>query len=445
MPTASPEPPPPSSPPAPAAAASRPEPRRPAPGTPAPGRPGLVLALAALYAAQGVPFGLAAEYLPVALRRAGLGMGAIAATFWLQVPWQAKVLWARTADTPWARSRARGVVLVLQLALGAAIALHASLTLPGDLRAWLVLTLVCAVCASSQDVFVDAFAVRSLRPHERGLGNVAQVAGYRAGMLLGGGGLLFAGALAGPRVALAGLGVLVAGLAACAFVVARASGAGHDGPDGDASPREAPGLRALLARLTRRDARPVLLVAVTFKLGIHLASPLVKPMVVDGGFTDAEVGLVVVTLGAAASFAGAVLGGLLHRRLGEPRALAASAVLHAVAVAPLVVVERAGVPFAATAACVTLEHLASAAGTTVLFAALMSAARPSAAGFHYTLLTSLNALAIGLGGQLGGGLADRLGRAPVYALASALCLVPLAFVRRWRASAAASAAEASAS
>lgn len=391
----------------------------------------------ALYAAQGVPFGLAAEYLPVALRRAGLGMGAIAATFWLQLPWQAKVLWARAADAPWPRRRARELVLGLQLALGVAIALHAALDLPRDLPTWLALTFACAVCASSQDVFVDALAVRSLRPEERGYGNVAQVAGYRAGMLLGGGGLLFAGALAGPRWALLGLGAGVAALALAAFVTGRpndpsATGGARGGP--------AP-LGRLLARLARRDARPVLLLAVTFKLGIHLASPLVKPMVVDGGFSDAEVGLVVVTLGTAASFAGALGGGALHRRLGEPRALAYACILQALAVLPLVAVERAGVPFAAAAACITLEHLASAAGTTVLFAALMSAARPSAAGFHYTLLTSLNALGIGLGGQLGGALADHVGRATVYGLAAVTCLVPLAFVRGWRTSVVASAAE----
>lgn len=398
-------------------------------GPPAPPpRVWLLASFAALYAAQGVPFGLAAEYLPVMLRRSGVGMGAIAATFWLQLPWQAKVVWARVADTRAARRRARGLTLGLQLALAAAIAMHAALTLPEGLYGWLALTFACALLASSQDVFVDALAVRVLRPGERGYGNVAQVAGYRAGMLLGGGGVLLTGTWLGPSKALLLLGALVALFAGFAFVAAFA-----DARDGDPeeTPSEPPPLGALVRSLLAPPAWRVLAVAATFKLGIHVASPLVKPMVVDGGFSNHEVGLAVVTLGTAASFAGAAAGGLLHRIVRESSALGIACVVHAVATVPLIAVERAGVPFGPTAACIAVEHFASGLGTTVLFAALMSATRPSAAAFHYTLLTSLNALAIGVGGTVGGVLADQLGRPFAYAVAAALSLAPLLGLRDW--------------
>ena len=56
-------------------------------------RGGQVLAaLALLYTAQGIPFGLAAEYLPVVLREMGYSRTFIASVFWLQLPWQLKVL-----------------------------------------------------------------------------------------------------------------------------------------------------------------------------------------------------------------------------------------------------------------------------------------------------------------------------------------------------------------
>ena len=51
----------------------------------------------------------------------------------------------------------------------------------------------------------------------------------------------------------------------------------------------------------------------------------------------------------------------------------------------------------------------------MLFAALMSATRPADAGLHYTVLTSANALAIGIGGLLGAGIADLFGKSATFA------------------------------
>ena len=74
---------------------------------------------------------------------------------------------------------------------------------------------------------------------------------------------------------------------------------------------------------------------------------------------------------------------------------------------PLIAVERLHAPLGLTTFAIWLEHFGSGFGTTILFAALMSATRPADAGLHYTILTSANALAIGLGGLIGGILADR--------------------------------------
>ena len=140
----------------------------------------LATALGLLYAAQGVPFGIAAEYLPVVLRKAHYGYAHIAALFWLQLPWQLKVVWATAADHPRLRARTRSVILALQLTLAVAVATYAVAPFERAPVMWFVVTAVCALIASSQDVFVDAFAVRVLGEDERGFGNVAQVAGLPA-------------------------------------------------------------------------------------------------------------------------------------------------------------------------------------------------------------------------------------------------------------------------
>ncbi len=396
----------------------------------------LATALGLLYAAQGVPFGIAAEYLPVVLRKAHYGYAHIAALFWLQLPWQLKVVWATAADHPRLRARTRSVILALQLTLAVAVATYAVAPFERAPVMWFVVTAVCALIASSQDVFVDAFAVRVLGEDERGFGNVAQVAGYRVGMLAGGAGLLLLVGSLGERTTL---------LAVAAFIALASVGAFHSGASAaraEATPRAEdtpPSTRTakqrvlgLLAHLGAPAPRRVLAVAIAFKLGLHMAGSLIKPMTVDAGWSTRQIGAAVVTAGTVAGLVGAGAGGAVHRYLGEPRALRVAVVLQALACAPLAFVARAHAPLTATTAAIAAEHFASGLGTTVLFAALMSATRPRDAGLHYTILTSANALGIGLGGLAGGLVADRLGLVTAFALATAVAALPMFLLSDWR-------------
>lgn len=396
--------------------------------------------LAHLYVAQGIPYGLAAEYVPVVLREERYSLTAINAIGWLQLPWQLKVLWAKVGDHPDARPHARSILLALQVGLAAVVALGVVRPLREAPTLWFVMLALTALLASTQDVFVDALAVRSLGPHDRGWGNVAQVGGYRLGMLGGGAGLLLLASSFGARSTLAACSAVILVASVGAFVVRE-----RDAPPPSApSSRQAPG-RSRLAFLAKRafgaDAWPVLATAAAFKLGLHVASALIKPMVVDARWTQAEIGWAVVTVGTGAGLAGAAVGGAVHRALGEARALVVACVLQAIVCVPLVVALRLGVPRGATTFAIAVEHFTSGVGTTVLFAALMSATRRGDAALHYTLLTSANGIGIGVAGVVAGLVGDTVGKEAGFVLGGALGLAPLLWLGRWRAAAEASAAE----
>lgn len=407
----------------------------------APQRTGILVALGCLYLAQGIPFGFATEYLPVVLRERGFSYAAIAALSWLQLPWQLKIFWARAADSPRLRARTRIVILAMQLALTANVAAFALRPLHEAATLWFALTAVAAAIAATQDVFVDAFAVRVLHPGERGFGNTAQVAGYRVGMLIGGAALLMLVGTLGERTTLLACAAVVALASVGAFVssedasgaAAASAGAGA----GEAPPRATP-IAPFVRSLFRREALVVIVIAATFKLGLHMASSILKPMAVDYGWTKKDIGLAVVTFGTAAALAGAVAGGVLHRVVKEQRALVYAALFQAAVCVPLVLVDRLHAPYALTTFAIALEHFASGLGTTVLFAALMSATRPADAGLHYTVLTSANALAIGIGGLLGGVVADLAGKSATFVVATIASLAPLFLLRTWDEAAAAS-------
>jgi len=402
----------------------------------------VVVALSFLYTAQGIPFGFATEYLPVVLREQGYSYAGIAALSWLQLPWQLKVLWAKAADSPRLRPHTRGLILALQMALTLCVAGFAIQPLAKAATFWFALTALAAALAATQDVFVDAFAVRVLKPSERGYGNTAQVAGYRLGMLIGGAALLLLVERLGERATLLGCAGLVAVASVGAFAGSADASASEDAnADADARERAArpSSVRGLVRHMVKEKARDVIVLALTFKLGLHMAGSLLKPMAKDFGWSKERIGWAVVTVGSAGALMGAALGGVLHRRLGERRALVIALVVQTLVCLPLIAVERLHAPLGLTTFAIWLEHFGSGFGTTILFAALMSATRPADAGLHYTILTSANALAIGLGGLVGGILADRAGLLVAFVAATVVSAAPVVLLRKWDASASASA------
>lgn len=405
-------------------------------------RVGVLTALSLLYAAQGIPFGFAAEFLPVVLREGGASRTAIALTGWLQAPWQLKILWASVADRPAVRLRARGILLALQLVLAAVMALHAAFAGPPPvLAAWFALTFLAALVAATQDIFVDAFAVRTLGEKDRGYGNAAQVAGYRVGMIVGGGGMLLLSHSLGPRGTLLACAGLIAAIGAGAFAL-RGESPEEIAAAGDAAPRRAAayGGRALLRDLTARDAWRVTAVALSYKLGAHAASGIIKPLLVDHHWTRAEIGHAVVTFGAGASVLGSLVGAQMHRSLGERAAMITAAVMQALTVLPLAMIDRLDAPRGLTTGLIALEHFAGGVSTTALFAGLMTATRRDQAAMHYTALTSLNVVAIFAGSLLGSGVADALGAPASFLMAAGLCIAPIPLLRGWDRHAAQSAA-----
>lgn len=395
-----------------------------------------LVGLGALYLAQGVPLGIAAEYLPVALRQNHASYSLIAAVSWLQLPWALKVLWARAGDTPRLRARARSVAFALQVALAGTLALYAVRPLAEARALWFVLTAVAALLAATQDVFVDGLAVRTLSESERGLGNVAQVGAYRLGMVAGGAGLLSLGGRLGERNAILALAslVLVTSLATTLVREDAPRGGVHAAP-----PTSFRGeLRAAWSALTsmlRPEARTVLVVAFGFKLGLHAAAALLKPVLVDGGWSKERIGALAVTVGTLAGVAGALAGGLLHRKLGDRRALTFAAYLQAAACAPLVLLVGQTSQVAWVTAALAAEHAASGVGTTILFSALMGATSRAHAALEFTVLSTANAVSLAVAGGLAGLLADTLGPRVVFVVAAALALAPLPLLPRWESAA----------
>lgn len=144
--------------------------------------------LGLLYFVQGIPYGLQSSLLPVYLRGAGHSLTRIGFTKILYFPWVLKVLWAPFVDRVGTKRR-----WLVGTVSGLALTCLMSALLAPEAHIWGVagILLVMNSLASVQDIAVDGAAVGLLKGRgELGLGNTAQVVGYKAGSVFAGGGLL---------------------------------------------------------------------------------------------------------------------------------------------------------------------------------------------------------------------------------------------------------------
>jgi RhtX/FptX family siderophore transporter len=382
--------------------------------------------LTSLYLSQGLPFGFFTQALPVLLRKQGLSLPAIGLANLLALPWALKFLWAPLMDRYGSErlGRRRGYILPLQFLSGA---LLMGLALPEgtvSVRALLVAVLLVNLLAATQDVATDGLAVELLEPRELGWGNGIQVAGYRVGMILGGGLMLVLFEALGWRLTLLSLGAMLL-VATVPVVLFRES-------PSPASPDKGVGLshwlrESLLHWMHRPGAGAWLTLLVLFKAGEHLATGMLRTFLVDVGLSLSQVGWMLGFVGFTTGLLGALAGGALVNRLGQRRALLAFGTLQAGAVLLYALAAR-GASLPMLALVCGVEHLTSGMATAALFTVMMETCRPEHAASDYTVQASLVVLATGGAAAVSGFSAQAIGYPWHFTLSAAVCAMAVVWV-----------------
>jgi PAT family beta-lactamase induction signal transducer AmpG len=340
--------------------------------------------LGSLYFSQGLPFGFFTQTLPVLLRKTGMSLAMIGGTTVLAAPWMLKFLWAPAVDrygsARWGARR--GWIVPLQ-ALSALLMLALSALDPARHLALLFAGVLLAnFLAASQDIATDALAVDLLSEKERGFGNGVQVAGYRVGMIVGGGLLLVVFEQLGWARSFWLMGVLLcaASVPIWLFVEPRR-----------ALPAERPrlGLGPIWHVLSRPAMRTFIPVLVTYKSADAFGTAMLRPFLVDRGLSLTYIGWVLGTLGFAAGLAGALAGGALASRFARRPLLAVLATLHALGLGAFAVCAAGlgGEPL--LLGTIVFEHFAGGMATAALFTAMMDHAEPDQAATDYTVQACL--------------------------------------------------------
>ncbi|XP_053466178.1 major facilitator superfamily domain-containing protein 3 [Ictalurus furcatus] len=375
-----------------------------------------LLFLGLLYFVQGIPYGLQSSLLPVYLRGTGQSLTRISLAKVLYFPWVLKVLWAPLVDR--AGTKRRWLVSTVG---GLALVCLAGATLSPELQQGGVAGVLLAMNAlvSVQDVAVDGAAVRLLRgTAELGLGNTAQVVGYKAGSVFAGGGLLAVIDVVGWAWTFTLLSCVYGGVALFVCGVNVLDGEGGRAPGEARKPtRDTTRPWTMWKKLMDVPGTPwTMLYVLTYKLGEQGAITMFPLFLLDHHMTARELGLWNGVVAMAFSIFGSSLGGFLLSKYSISMLMRRAFVIRTVSMvfqcSLLTVLEPSPLMKGMAVLSLSMQHFIAGLITTLTFTCMMHCtqrAEESIQATHYSFLATLEVLGKLCFSALAGAIVDTMG------------------------------------
>lgn len=372
-----------------------------------------------LYFAEGLPFGVITEFVPVWLRNVGVSNTAIGLLALPEAPWSWKFAWSPLID---AFGQRRHWIFAAQL--GAALMLAMAALIGASQLTLLGLALIgFTTLAATSDIAIDAYTIGLLRPGEEGPANSVRVATYRIALLFVGGPLVLLGGIFGWSTALLALSLLIAALGFAAWIspqlpIDRRGSVGQTMGQMWRSSGQ-----AFLRWATRDGAWALALMALLYKVPDAALGPMIRTFWVDSGIDPQRIGAILTPINMGATIVGSIVGGFVIARLGIVASLFYLGLLQALSNVVYALTAIYGGSLASIAVAAAVENVTGGLGTAAFLSFLMRAVEKERAATEYALLSALFALARFPLKLVSGIAVDRFGFAGWFAL-STLTAIP---------------------
>lgn len=368
-----------------------------------------------LYFSQGFPFGIVNETVNLYLSFARISLPKIGLIGGVGIIWTLKFLWAPMVD---AIGTYRAWIFGALVVLSGSLAVLGTVPPAGGI--FVAALCVLAFASATQDIAIDALAIR-ITPHDLlGLVNSARVAAYRSAMIVAGGGMaILADRMGWRETFYVAAAVPLLMIAAIALASPRES---------EERERHQNPLRGLIEWLRRPGAIWLVAVILLYRMGDNTMMAMIRPYWVARGFSATEVGNVTVTLGMICTILGAVTGGAFVTRFGVYRGLLVLGIVQMLSnlAYACVAATDAARPFMYGAA--VIEAFCAGLGTAAFLSFLMFICDKANAATEYAMLTALFAIGRTFAVSISGVLAEPLGFTKYYLLTAALALPGLALL-----------------
>lgn len=378
-----------------------------------------------LYFAEGFPFGIIEQTLPVYVRIHGMSLVHLGLLSLLSLPYALKFLWAPAVDFLGKRRQWIGAA---QLLMAASILILIPLDPAEPSTLFWSCLISLAILSATQDIAIDAYSIEMLKPSEMGIANGFRQAAYRIALVVAGGLFVALGGWIGWEFTYFAAAAVLVGCCALSIKLPRVE---------VQRPRFT--LASLATPVSDFLKRPgVVQVAVfilLYKIGDMSMGPMVRPFWLERGLTTTEIGLITGTFGILAGIGGGLAGGLFMARFGIFHGLWFLGLWQSVSnlTYAWVATYPAGGHWDIYVASIA-ESFCGGLGTAAFLAFLMSICKKELSASQYAILSALFRITGIIAGALSGWATKHMGYSHYFALTFLLSIPAFLFIfhaERW--------------
>ena len=312
--------------------------------------------------------------------------------------------------------------------MGASLAPLIWLDPAGRFDTWRVLLLLHAVSAATQDVAIDALAINSVEPRNRGMLNGCMQAGMLTGRSVFGGGALLVSSWIGPEWMMAALVAWIVMVMPATLLL--------DEPAHLARPAAGDGrLRAGLAEMMKsRSLWLGLLFALLSAAAFEATGQLAGPFLIDRGVQTSTLGLFFGVIVVAAMLTGGLAGGRISDRWGRVRSVGAFLAAVVAAVLVLAAADLAGARPAVLLTLLAGMYFCVGLFVAASYALFMDLTNPRLAGTQFSTFMAATNGCESWSALAGGRIAGSAGYPAAFLVMSVASLLSLPLLRALRTS-----------
>lgn len=379
-----------------------------------------------LYIAQSIPKSFFSTIIPVLMRQNEFSLEVIGLLQFVKLPWVLKFLWSPAVDRS-CHSTAdyKRWIFSSEIIYAVTILGISFLDLQVNMYTIVLLIIFAFAASATQDIATDALAVLSFNKKDKGLVNSMQSVGSFAGSMIGGGLLLLLYHQLGWNLLLPYLALFVL-IAVIPLIFFKNS---EINQTENKKKYSKPSINDWLGFFKQKRIWKQVIFLFLYYAGLIGSLAMVRPMLVDYGYSIKEIGVMSGIIGTSIGCVGSLTGGFIVRRLGRflPRIIFAVCGL-ATIIYFYLLVTYLPVNTATLHLAISLLWGSYGMSTIVVYTTAMDRVRPGYEGTDFTLQTVMTHLSGMIMAALAGKVAGELGYANLFLFEAAIATISLIFI-----------------
>lgn len=374
-----------------------------------------------LYIAQTIPMSFFSTALQVTMRQAEYSLSAIALLQALKLPWILKLFWSPMVDRYCVTVNGYKRFIIISGGIYALLIFTAAMfDLESDFLLILLFIFLAFIASATNDIATDALAVLSFSKEKKSLVNSMQSMGSFGGTLIGSGVLLF-------FLHSYGWNIVVACL--CLFVILATFPLIFNRQIKIQTKKISKRARFtdFIWFFTQRGIWKQVGFLILYYSGIIGILSILRPYLVDAGYSIKEIGMMSGVIGTATAFLTSFAGGIIMHRIGKHKSRIASAIFTLLMTLYFFVISWLHPSMLTLCIGVMLLWGSYGIATVVVYTSAMDCVRPGREGTDFTIQTVLTHLSGMLIAFLSGLTADSLGYRGLFTLELTLALITLIY------------------